>query len=450
MSDQQPASSDQQPPADSRGEAGMTGGELAEAKRYGRLELVCTLADKALDAAYLAVAAFLLARPIDNWLQTYPLRRGDPSLNMSLRLVAMVLVVTGLHVAVSFPLSCYSGHVLEHRFRLSTQSFGSWLWRYVKRNLVAAALSLVLVLGLYWLIWITGALWWLAAAAAFFVVSIVLGQLAPVLILPLFYRIEKLDAPELTNRLARLAHDAGLSLEGVYRMDLSAETVKGNAMLAGLGRTRRVLLGDTLLAGITGGAGVNVDAASCRVAPPAGEGVSSTSAVETPAPQGGFTPEEIEVVFAHEIGHHVLHHIRNIILSGVLFSAAGFWVCDRLLAAAWSIHSNRPVPYADLPVWTLPLLMLILTLFTMLLEPLQNALSRRFERQADRYALQRTGLRDAYISAFRKLAKLNKDDPSPHWLEVLLFHSHPPVGQRLAMAEQFAGERQQLASPERC
>ncbi len=409
MSDQQPASSDQHAPAELPGEAGMTGGELAEAKRYGRLELVCTLADKALDAAYLAVAAFLLARPIDGWLQTYPLLRGDTSLNMSLRLVAMVLVVTGLHVAVSFPLSCYSGHVLEHRFRLSTQSFGSWLWRYVKRNLVAAALSLVLVLGLYWLIWTVGAWWWLAAAAAFFVVSIVLGQLAPVLILPLFYRIEKLDAPELTGRLARLARDAGLSLEGVYRMDLSAETVKGNAMLAGLGRTRRVLLGDTLL--------------------------------------DGFLPEEIEVVFAHEIGHHVLHHIRNIILAGVLFSAAGFWVCDQFLALGYWTYRHEPVPYHDLGVWTLPLVMLVLTLFTMLLEPLQNALSRRFERQADRYALERTGLRDAYISAFRKLAKLNKDDPSPHWLEVLLFHSHPPVGQRLAMAEQSLISRDTPSPP---
>ncbi len=130
------------------------------------------------------------------------------------------------------------------------------------------AFSLVLVLGLYWLIWLTGRWWWLAAAGAFFVVSIVLGQLAPVLILPLFYQIEKLDAPELTDRIARLAAGTGLSIEGVYRMDLSEETVKANAMLAGLGRTRRVLLGDTLL--------------------------------------NGFSPDEIEVIFAHEIGHHVL------------------------------------------------------------------------------------------------------------------------------------------------
>ncbi|MCD4727475.1 MAG: M48 family metalloprotease, partial [Pirellulales bacterium] len=269
--------------------------------------------------------------------------------------------------------------------------------RYVKRNLLSTALSLCVVLGLYWLIWTLGGWWWLAAAGAFFVVSVVLGQLTPVLILPLFYRIEKLDSPELTERISRLAEGTGLSIEGVYRMDLSEETVKANAMLAGLGHTRRVLLGDTLL--------------------------------------DGFQPDEIEVIFAHEIGHHVFRHIRKIMVAGLFYSAAGFLVCDRLLAA-WVSRGGGTIDYTRLPVDTLPLMLLILTLMAMLFEPLQNAVSRLFERQADRYALERTGLNDAYRSAFRKLAKLNKDDPTPHWLDVFLFHSHPPVAQRLAMAEE--------------
>jgi len=374
------------------GGRGMNDAELAEAKRYGRLELACSLADKAIDAAYLAVAAFWLARPLDDWLQTWPLLSG----NWTLRLTALFLAVLALHVAVSFPLAFYSGHVIEHQFKLSTQTFGRWLWRYAKRNLLAGGLSLVMVLGLYWLIWTTGAAWWLAAAGAFFAVSIVLGKLAPVLILPLFYRIEKLDAPELADRISRLARGTGLSIEGVYRMDLSEETVKANAMLAGLGRTRRVLLGDTLLT--------------------------------------GFHPDEIEVVFAHEIGHHVFRHIRKMILAGLATSTAGFWICDRLLAG-WVARSGGCADYGLMPVYTLPFLLLILTLFGMLLEPLQNAVSRHFERQCDRYALQRTGMNDAYLSAFRKLARLNKDDPAPHWLDVLLFHSHPPVAERLAMAE---------------
>jgi STE24 endopeptidase len=222
-----------------------------------------------------------------------------------------------------------------------------------------------------------------------------------VLVLPLFYRIEKLEAPAIADRLARLAQGTGMSIEGVYRLDLSEETVKANAMLAGLGRTRRVLLGDTLLA--------------------------------------GFSPEEIEVIFAHEIGHHVFHHIRRMILAGLIYSTAGFWFCSRLLA--WWVARGGPVDYARLPIDTLPLLLLLLTVFALLLQPLQNAISRRFERQSDRYALERTGQREAYLSAFRKLARLNKDDPTPHWLDVFLFHSHPPVAERLAMAEKVGQSR---------
>jgi STE24 endopeptidase len=377
--------------------AGMTDMELAEAKSYGRRELACALGDKIIDVAYLSAATFLLAHPLNAWLKSYPLLEG----NWTLRLTALFLAIVGLHIVVSFPLSLYSGHVLEHRFKLSTQTFGRWLWQYVKRNLVAVTLSLALILGLYWLIWATGAWWWLVAAGAFFVVSIVLGQLTPVLILPLFYRIEKLDAPELTGRIARLAKGTGLSIEGVYRMDLSNETVKANAMLAGLGHTRRVLLGDTLLS--------------------------------------GFLPEEIEVIFAHEIGHHVFHHLGKILLAGLFCSAAGFWVCDRLLFA-WIVSHGAAPDYAQLPVDTLPLFLLFLTVFSMLLQPVQNAVSRHFERQSDRFALERTGATAAYLSAFRKLARLNKDDPCPHWLDVMLFHGHPPIAERLAMAEQVAAE----------
>jgi STE24 endopeptidase len=114
---------------------------------------------------------------------------------------------------------------------------------------------------------------------------------------------------------------------------------------------------------------------------------------------------------------------------------SGFWICDRLLAA-WMSRAAGAVDYSHVSIASLPLLMLILTLFGILTEPLQNALSRRFERQCDRYALERTGLRAAYISAFRKLARLNKADPDPYWLEVVLLHSHPPISQRLAMADE--------------
>lgn len=373
----------------SAGATEMTSEQLAEAKEYGRLELICGLADKALDVVFLGVAALVFAVPLDRWLAGW-------FASETLRLVGIFLIVTAVHMGLSFPLSYYAGHVLEHRFGLSRQTFGRWLSRYAKRNLLAVGFGLVMVTGLYWVIWLTGPWWWLAAAGVFFAVSIVLGQLMPVIILPLFYKIERLDNAELAQRMARLTEGTGLSIEGVYRMGMSEETAKANAMLAGLGRTRRVLMGDTLL--------------------------------------DQFTLDELEVIFAHEIGHHVFRHIRKMIVAGVVYSILGFWICDRILLA-WAQNQYGPIDESHLPASTLPLLMLVLTLFALVLEPLQNVISRRYERQCDRYALERTGLRQAYVSAFQKLARLNKDDPTPHPLEVFLFHSHPPIGERLAMAK---------------
>ena len=169
--------------------------------------------------------------------------------------------------------------------------------------MLAIVLGAALNVGLFWIIWHTGHYWWLIAAAAFFVVSIVLGQLAPVLILPLFYKIERIENAELDARMKRLADGTGLTIEGVYRLGLSADTQKANAMLAGLGRTRRVLMGDTLLE--------------------------------------KFTPDEIDVIFAHEIGHHVHRHIPKMIATGVVFSLAGFWLIDRVLVWWAGIPDRR-------------------------------------------------------------------------------------------------------------
>jgi STE24 endopeptidase len=387
--------------ADSR-DAAMTSEQLAEARQYGRLELLCDLADKAIDLAYLAAFAFLLAVPADLWLARWIERDW-------LRWAAMFLLVTLLHLVVSFPLSYYAGHRLEHRFGLSKLTAAGWLWRYLKRNVLAIAFGLLLMLGLFAIIRGTGPWWWLIAAAASFAVSVVLAQLAPVLIMPLFYKIERIDAgksvgvegehsqaDELLARMNRLAEGTGLAIEGVYRMDMSRETVKANAMLAGLGRTRRVILADTLL--------------------------------------DSFSPDEIEVIFAHEIGHHVHHHIPKLIAVGMAFMLAGFWACD-LVLRAWMQATIGGVDYSRLPVSSLPILMLSVTAFSLVFEPLQNVLSRRYERQCDRYALARTGLREAYLSAFRKLAVLNKDDPCPNPIAVFLFHSHPPIAERLALGE---------------
>jgi STE24 endopeptidase len=363
--------------------------ERAEAQRYGRISLRLTLVDMAVDVVFLAIMAFVFARPLDAWLAGFGALSGEKSL---LRLLALFAVVIGIHILVSLPLSFYSGFVVEHQFKLSNQSLRRWVTSWLKKNTFGVVLGAAIYAGLYSMIWHTGTYWWLIAAGVFFLFSVILGQLAPVVFLPLFYKIERLNDAALMERMERLAAGTGLAIEGVYRMGLSADTVKANAMLAGLGRTRRVLMGDTLLE--------------------------------------KFSPDEIEVIFAHEIGHHVHRHIPKMIVTGVVFSVAGFWLLDRVLVAWAGVPTA-----ADVPTSSLPLVMFSMTIFGLMLAPLQNVISRHYERQCDRYALTRTGLRGAYRSAFQKLARLNKDDPEPNPVEVFLLHSHPPIAERLALAD---------------
>ena len=362
--------------------------QRAEARHYSHISRACTLADMAIDLIYLGLMAFVFARPLDTWLSSFQMLSGEHSI---LRLIALFVIVMLLHILVSLPLSFYSHFIVEHQFGLSNQSLRRWIRNWSLSNVLTIALGIALNVGLFWIIWHTGQYWWLIAAAAFFVVSIILGQLAPVVIMPLFYKVERIENPELDRRMKRLAEGTGITIEGVYRLGLSADTQKANAMLAGLGRTRRVLMGDTLLE--------------------------------------KFTPEEIDVIFAHELGHHVHRHIPKMIVTGVVVSLAGFYLIDRVLV--W--WANIPTA-ADAPTSALPLVMFTLTAFALVLSPLQNAVSRHYERQCDRYALVRTKNAASYRTAFLKLARLNKADMEPNPIEVMLLHSHPPIAARLAMA----------------
>lgn len=355
-----------------------------DVKRYQRQKITITIVSAILSLGWMALLGFWIGpelsaqtRQWEDWLR----------LLMSAGLLGVTLEL------LTLPLDFYSGFVLEHRYQLSNQTFVGWLCQRLKGYAVGGVLGLLLVLGLYWVLWVTGPWWWLAATAGWLGVTLVLGRLLPVVILPIFYKVTPLDNPELADRLRKLTAGTSLTIQGVYELHLSAETKKANAALAGLGNSRRVLLGDTLLA--------------------------------------QFTPEEIEVVFAHEVGHHVHRHLVKSIALSVVLSLAGFWLVDRVLtaSAAWLGYTGIADPAA------LPLLLFVLAVFALALSPLQNALSRFYERQCDRYALERTHNRAAYRSAFIKLARLNKSDPDPNPLVALFFYDHPPIRERLAMAE---------------
>lgn len=358
-----------------------------EVKHYNRLKLWAGLASLALSLTFLTLMALVAGPALDRAV------RGAIGDNRWFRLVALAFIYGVGFEVLSLPLAFWTGYVLEHRHQLSNQTLGAWIWQQIKGYLVGGPLGLGLLGGLYAVIWFSGPWWWLWATLAWLGVTLVLGQLAPVLILPLFYKVTRLDDAVLLERLRRLAHGTGLQVEGIYRLHLSEETRKANAALTGLGHTRRVLLGDTLL--------------------------------------DNFTEEEIEVVFAHEVGHHVFRHIPKLVIGNVVLSAAGFWLIDRILRDA--APALGYVSFDD-PA-ALPLLMLVPTVLGLLLAPMLNGVSRYFERQCDRYALERTSQPLAYRSAFVKLARMNKADADPHPVKVWLFDDHPPIRQRLAVAK---------------
>jgi STE24 endopeptidase len=392
----QPSSEESPRSAPSTDQNSLSPEQLVEAKEYNRQALRLSLVDMALDLVFLSLLVIFVAKPLDAWLAGFSWLAGDDLLPRLMRLAVFFLICMALHYAVSFALSFYRSYVLEHRFGLSNQTLARWFSQYAKAMSLMTVANLVMFLGLYVILWLTGGWWWLVAAAAAFAVSVLIGYIAPVLILPLFIKYEPLNDESLQRELSQLAEGTGLTIEGTYRLNMSADTKKANAMLAGLGRTRRVLLGDTLLE--------------------------------------SFTQDEIKVVMAHEIGHHVYKHIYKMLLLSIPYSLLTFWLFN-LLLAWWIGPGYNP---SQMPVYAVAMFMLAAFLFGTLTGPLQAGLMRHFERQCDWYALERTHLPEAYRSAFTKLAKLNKADPDPHWLEVLLFDDHPPIAERLAMAERFA------------
>jgi STE24 endopeptidase len=231
------------------------------------------------------------------------------------------------------------------------------------------------------------------------IILVGLAQLAPVLLLPLFYDFKPLDRPDLVRRLMALADRAGARVLGVFEWRLSDRTRKANAALTGIGRTRRILLSDTLLA--------------------------------------EHSDDEIEVILAHELAHHVHRDIWSGIALETVLIALGFYVADATLGM--TARSFGLTGKAD--VAALPLLLLAAGAVSILFMPVANAVSRMHERRADQYALTLTGNAAAFISAMKRLATQNLAEEEPPRLVELLLHSHPSMQARIAAAREWERTR---------
>ena len=307
-------------------------------------------------------------------------------------LVYMSVLGSGASI-IFFPVNFYTGFILEHKYELSNQTFLKWMLENFKGSLVAGAIGIPLLLAFYFFLNLFGSIWWLPFAVLMFIVSVVLAQIVPIIILPIFYKVSPIENEELKESIVRLAKDVGMKVENVFSFDMSKNTKKANAAFTGLGKTKRIILGDTLL--------------------------------------DNFSKEEIETVIAHELGHYKYKHIVKNIFIGTVFSFLTLF----LIAALYELSLNWFGFESITKIAALPILSLWGMLIGVIQTPISNIISRKYEYQADEYAVKTTKQPEVFKGTLNRLNEQNLGDEEPHPFVEWFFYSHPSIKNRTKAIE---------------
>lgn len=352
---------------------------LSRAAAYQRAGLTVSLLQQALSLLFLAILTYAAMR----YFQAAP----QPSPTAAAGYIFGSLLLLQL---LSLPFDFYRGYTVERRFGLSAQTVGGWFADYGKGALIGLLLSTIALTGLYFLIIRRPDHWWFLAGAAFALYLVISSYLFPLLIDPLFNRFTPLEDRALQQKIMDMAGRAGIEVERVLVADASRRTHKANAYFSGIGRTRRIVIYDTLLE--------------------------------------KFTPEEVLAVIAHEMGHWRSHHLWR----GIMISAAGSFAmlyALQLLLQKMGLHADfRALPAA----------LLFFALLSLPAAPVQNALSRGRELEADRCAFALTGDPAPLVSLYQKLAVVNLSVVQPHPLLKVTLYTHPPLLERIEDALRYA------------
>ncbi len=360
--------------------------DSSRTRSYNRTRRILSVTSFVLDLVVLGSLLFA------GW--SIPLRNYayHVSANPGLALLVYLALVGSITKIIDLPLGFISGYWLEHRYALSNQTLGAWIWDELKGLALGAVLAGLALEFLYWILRRSPEHWWLVAGAVFILFFVLMANLAPVLIFPIFFKFKPLENAGLVEKLVRLSERAGTRVRGVFEWKLSEKSTKANAALMGLGNTRRIIVADTLL--------------------------------------GKFSDDEVEAVLAHELGHHVHRHIFRGLAVQTVAVFLGFYAINLAL-----VHFGERFGFQGLDDFAnLPLVVLVSMGVSLVLLPAVNAHSRQMERQADAYALEAIADRSAFISSMEKLADLNLAERQPNrWIE-FFFYSHPSIGKRIAFA----------------
>lgn len=290
---------------------------------------------------------------------------------------------------ILLPLAYYRGYIIEHRFGLSNQTLAMWFSDYLKENGISILISSLGMTGIYALMVYIPKYWWIISSAVLAIFIVVITYLYPILIDPLFYKFEKLKDTNFQEQIINIAGKAGIEVKEVLVADASRKTNKANAYFTGIGGSKRIVVFDNLI--------------------------------------NNFSRKETLNVIAHEIGHWYNWHIFKSIIIGIISGTAGLFLINAVFT-----YFNMVGDFKSILV-----IILLISIISFLSLPLQNAVSRTFERQADNFTMQATENPDAQIQLMLKLAESNLSNVSPHWYIKYFLYSHPPIMERIEAAKNF-------------
>lgn len=363
---------------------------MDNAKKYNNIKLAIGIGEGI--ASFILVLLFVwlgYSKELENFISEY-------ISNQYLRFLSFLFVLGIIGLILSFPISYYTGFYLEHKYNLSNQTFWKWILEGLKGLLVSLIIGVPILLTFYYILNTFYSLWWLPFAIVMFFISVVLAQIFPILIIPIFYKITPIENENLKERITKLAKNAKLKVENVYKFDMSKNTKKANAAFTGLGKTKRIILGDTLL--------------------------------------DNYSEDEIETVIAHELGHFKKKHIIKNIFIGTVSSILTLFIIAILYEKSISWFGFESITQ----IAALPLLALWSTLIGLVQSPLGNILSRKFEYEADEYAITETKNPTAFKNTLEKLTEQNLGDKEPHPFVEWFFYSHPSIKNRINAIDRFA------------
>lgn len=363
--------------------------ENKDIKHYHRLKLWVPLLESLFFFfMMILVVKFDVSIYLENFV--YSLTQND---TFAFLLFVLIFSITGS--LFDFPISYYVDYTLEKKYNFSNQSIGNWIIDKIKALIVSTLITFPILIVFYFVLLEFGKMWWVPVGILLFLFSTLLARIAPTVIFPIFYKFISVEDSDLKDDLIVLCQKYNFDIEGVFKFDMSKKTKKANAGFAGIGKSKRIIISDTLLQ--------------------------------------NFNKDEIISIFAHELGHYKLKHLWKLMIINFILVFFGLWVSAIVydhLVLKFGFQSVSQLA-------ALPMLFIILYVYGILTLPISNLISRKYEYEADKFALSVIENKTDFINALKKLGEINASDTNPNPVIEFLFYDHPSLSKRIAFAEKF-------------